>query len=395
VYGVTIAETEKFPRKVHMAWSLTRGDWWQRYHVFYACSEDGGTTWRKSDGSQYALPITEPASEMIFESEVPDRGVWLKDIQLDSKGNPYILFVDGNSISYECRVLLAKRSAGQWVIRPIATCDHMYDDGALVVLADNDFRVYAPTTPSQPHIDGGEIEEWQSTDLGDTWTNTRHLTHGSPYSHNHVKTVFNHPKGDFRVFWNYGDATYPPKTRDVDLFYYGEDLTAPRKMDLSYNLEDIPSGRVLRVSQPEGIESAIRVKGIHMDNVAIEASARTGLPERQHPMLCLRMDEAPSFYGAGVPHGKGKAYMYKKTWTPLGEGAATQDPQVWQAWSFRAFEDRLQFAVDDRILVEARNSEVRGGSVGARVSRSSLYMANIRVRKFALPEPAAVLQRQE
>ncbi|MBM4080526.1 MAG: DUF2341 domain-containing protein, partial [Planctomycetes bacterium] len=48
-YAVTIAETGRYPRKVHIAWSLTRGDWWQRYHVFYAYSDDGGETWRRGD----------------------------------------------------------------------------------------------------------------------------------------------------------------------------------------------------------------------------------------------------------------------------------------------------------------------------------------------------------
>ncbi|MBM4050229.1 MAG: DUF2341 domain-containing protein, partial [Planctomycetes bacterium] len=102
-YAVTIAETGRYPRKVHVAWSLTRGDWWQRYHVFYAYSDDGGETWRRGDGTPYELPITEPTSEMVFESDVPDRGVWLKDIQLDSQGNPYILFIDANSLTYESK----------------------------------------------------------------------------------------------------------------------------------------------------------------------------------------------------------------------------------------------------------------------------------------------------
>ena len=77
-YAVSIAENGRYPRKVHMAWSLTRGDWWQRYHVFYARSDDGGSTWKKSDGTPYSLPVTEPASQLVFESDVPDRGVWLQ-----------------------------------------------------------------------------------------------------------------------------------------------------------------------------------------------------------------------------------------------------------------------------------------------------------------------------
>ncbi len=239
-YAVTIAETGEYPRKVHMAWSVTRGDWWQRYHVFYAYSDDGGYTWKKSDGSTHQLPITEPTSERIFKSDVPDRGVWLKDIQLDSKGNPYILFVDANTLTYDCEWRVAVLRGGKWSIHEIAKCDHMYDAGSLVVLADGDIRAYLPTTPSQPYQDGGDIDEWQSTDGAKTWTNTKHITSGSKYSHNYVKTVFNHQKGDFRVFWCYGDARVPPETRDVELYWYGETLPGAKKMDLSYSPSHMP-----------------------------------------------------------------------------------------------------------------------------------------------------------
>ena len=151
----------------------------------------------------------------------------------------------------------------------------MYDGGSLAIFADNDFRVYGPTTASQPYEDGGEIDEWQSTDGGKTWTNTKRLTSGSKYSHNHVKTVFNHQRGDFRVFWSYGDARKPPETRDVDLYWYGEAMQAPKKMDLAYSPRSMP-GRFLRVSQMAKVESAIRARNFALDHLAIEANAMAG-----------------------------------------------------------------------------------------------------------------------
>ena len=108
----------------------------------------------------------------------------------------------------------------------------MYDGGALAVVLDDDLRIYAPTTPSQPQYDGGEIEEWQSVDGGRTWKNTAHLTTGSTYSHNHVKTVLHHEtgRGEFRIFWSYGDATYPPAVKDVHLYRYGERMGGPKRI---------------------------------------------------------------------------------------------------------------------------------------------------------------------
>ena len=230
VYAITIARTGAFPRTVHIAWSMLGGGtpeeirtkhlWARRYDVYYARSDDGGTTWKRSDGSEYSLPITEETAEKLYESG--EHGVWLKDIQLDPQGNPCILFIDADVATYQSAWKLARRTADGWRISDVAQSDHMYDAGGLVILGEDDFRIYAPTTSSQPHEDGGEIEEWTSSDRGQTWTNTKHLTAGSRYSHNQVKVVFNQGESDFRVLWSYGDSVYPPATRNVYLCRYGE-----------------------------------------------------------------------------------------------------------------------------------------------------------------------------
>jgi len=230
IYAVSIGGTGPFPRAVHVAWSKLGGGtpeevrtkhlWARRYDVYYARSDDGGTTWKRSDGSEYTLPITEETAEKVYESG--EHGVWLKDIQLDPRGDPYILFLDADVATYESTWKVAGRPAEGWQISDVAQSDHMYDAGGLVILGEDDFRIYGPTTGSQAHEDGGEIEEWTSSDRGRTWTNTKHLTAGSRYSHNQVKVVFNRGESDFRVLWSYGDSVYPPATRDVYLCRYGE-----------------------------------------------------------------------------------------------------------------------------------------------------------------------------
>lgn len=238
IYAVTIAETLPFPRKIHMAWSRmgggtpeeirTKALWARRYNVYYACSDDGGTTWKRSDGREYELPIDERQAEKVFDSAA--HGVWLKDIQLDSQGMPCLLFVDGNVRTYQCMWKTALLSPDGWVVSDVAKSDHMYDAGALVLLSDGDFRVWGPTAASQPYEDGGEIEEFQSTDHGGTWAKIKPLTAGSRYSHNQVKTVFNHQKGDFRALWSYGDSNYPPATRNVHLLFHGEGRDTPARV---------------------------------------------------------------------------------------------------------------------------------------------------------------------
>jgi hypothetical protein len=238
IYAVSIAETGSFPRKLHVAWSKmgggtpeevrTKALWARRYNVYYAYSDDGGTTWKKRNGRTYSLPITEDQAELIHDSG--RHGVWLKDIQLSPAGRPYILFLDSDKATYETTWIVATYSADGWRKSDVVTSDHMYDAGGLVILAEDDLRLYAPTTASQDHEDGGEIEEWTSMDEGKTWKNTRHVTSGSAFSHNHVKVVHNGGQGDFRVMWSYGDSHHPPATRDVYLYSYGEDSPSPRRM---------------------------------------------------------------------------------------------------------------------------------------------------------------------
>jgi hypothetical protein len=107
-------------------------------------------------------------------------------------------------------------------------------------------------------------------------------------------------------------------------------------------------------------------------------------------MLCLRVGDG-RFYGAGLPHGQGKIYQYTGRWAMLVEGKQSRAGAPGREWSFRAFGDLLQFAVDGELLAEVRNSDLAHGSVGARVYRSTLYLDTIRVRRFSLPEPSAVV----
>ena len=228
VYGISIAATGDFPRRVHFTWSRLGGGtpeeiatkhlWARRYNVHYACSDDGGYTWRRSDGTPYDLPITEETAEKLYDCG--EHGVWLKDIQLDPAGDPFILFLDADVATYESTWKVARRAGEGWAIVDVTGSDHMYDDGGLLVLGADDLRVIGPTTPSQPRQDGGEMDEWRSVDGGVTWERTRRLTAGSRYSHNCVKVVHNHERGpgDLRVFWSYGDSTSPPETRQVRLY---------------------------------------------------------------------------------------------------------------------------------------------------------------------------------
>ena len=234
IYAMSIAETGDYPRSVHLAWSRLGGGtdeeirtkhlWARRYNIYYACSDDGGRTWRRSDGTLYDLPVKEAAAEKLYDCG--ERGVWLKDIQLGPDGRPFILFIDADPFTYVSHWKCGRFSDDGWRFSDIAVGDHMYDDGGMVI-EDRSVTVYAPTTASQPREDGGEIDVWRSADGDGPWQRGEQLTAGSDLSHNNVKVVFNHQAGpgDMQVFWTYGDSLSPPSTRESRLFAYG------RKMD--------------------------------------------------------------------------------------------------------------------------------------------------------------------
>lgn len=237
IYAVSIAETGDYPRRIHLAWSRLGGGsdeeirtkhlWARRYNIYYAFSQDGGRTWRRSDGGLYKLPVREADAEKLYESG--ERGVWLKDIQLGPDGRPLILFIEADPFTYVSHWKCGRLRGDGWGFSNIAVGDHMYDDGGIVI-EDGSVTVYAPTTASQPGEDGGEIDVWRSADGDGPWKRGEPLTEGSDLSHNNVKVVFNHEAGpgDMQVTWSYGDSVSPPSTAESRLFAYGRNMERPR-----------------------------------------------------------------------------------------------------------------------------------------------------------------------
>jgi hypothetical protein len=239
IYAITVAEDGPYPRRLHMAWSRLGGGsqqqmagkalWARRYDVYYAYTDNAGATWHRSDGTEYELPIGEESAEKIYASGTD--GVWLKDIQLDSAGNPYILFIDAQVETFESTWKVARRNGSGWAVSDVTRSDHMYDAGALL-MTDGAIRVWGPSADLQPHADGGEIEEWVSADGGASWAQGSLLTSGSRFSHNYVRPVMGHQRGSGEVLaiWGYGDSRLPPATRKVELYYAGDGTSEGREI---------------------------------------------------------------------------------------------------------------------------------------------------------------------
>lgn len=85
---------------IHLSW-VWRESWLveTNHDLSYAMSEDGGKTWKRSDGSPYLLPITQATAEMAWE--IPQNSELINQTAMtaDIEGHPYIAtyWRDGNS----------------------------------------------------------------------------------------------------------------------------------------------------------------------------------------------------------------------------------------------------------------------------------------------------------
>lgn len=376
IYLVSIAGTGSYTRKLHTAWTIYNTSTSKREDIFYAKTEDGGTTWKEADGTSYTLPITSLTAEKVFESGTDE--CYMKDIQLDSSGNVYILFSTGSANSWTVKI--AKYSGGTWSNYTVCTHDHPFDSGALVILASSDFRVYFPSTSVQANNDGGEVEEWKSVDGGENWSNTAHITSSSTYSHNYIRTVFNSASdGKFRVFWGYADSIKDTANTNVSMYMYGEQGA---KTLISHE-------KYLRITGGAS-ENVVRAKNCNLADAIFEAKVLPGGTNPGYSVLGGRVTAAGYHYNVRASHsGNSKVYKYTGSWTALDLTGTAKDILNWHLWSIKIENYNIKFDWDYEQLISTSDggSSIANGAIGARVYSSNIGLDNIRVREYCNPEP--------
>jgi len=218
-----------------------------RTNLYYIETTDFGRTWQSADGQKLTLPlkhVKNPA--LVHDYQVQGLNVYLKDIRLDKKQRPVILFL--TSRGYEAgpkndpRTWTTARWTGRkWQIRPVTTSDNNYDMGSLYIEDDGTWRIIAPTeTGPQPYNPGGEMAMWISKDLGENWKKVEQLTKGSLYNHTYARRPVNaHP--DFYAFWADGHGRKPSKSHLYFCDKEGEVRVLPREMT-----EDFVKPKILK-----------------------------------------------------------------------------------------------------------------------------------------------------
>lgn len=182
-----------------------------RTNLYLVQTDDFGRTWKTVGGRHIQTPMEDSACPaLVRDYRAEGRLVYLKDVGLDSEGNPVVLHITSGQHQpgpgADPRYWTIAHWKGlRWIFHRIILASHNYDMGSLYLEPNGTWRLIAPTgTGPQPHGTGGEMAMWISRDEGQSWNKTGSLTKSSLYNHAYARRPVNaHP--EFYAFWADGN----------------------------------------------------------------------------------------------------------------------------------------------------------------------------------------------
>lgn len=158
--------------------------------VYYTCFEKGG--FFKSDGSKISdlenIPFVPGDASIIYQANEENGRAWIADIGQDEHGNPVVLYTKSPEAT-DHRYWYARFDGKEWINHEICksgkwfpqTPDgqqerELYYFGGMTIHPGNADVVYL----SRQINDVFEIERWETTDSGKTWS-TEAITQNSTY----------------------------------------------------------------------------------------------------------------------------------------------------------------------------------------------------------------------
>jgi hypothetical protein len=206
-----------------------------RTNLYYLETTDLGKSWQTVEGKKLEVPVTtveNPA--LVHDYKKEGLNVYLKDIRLDEKDRPVILYLTSKGYASGPRNnprtwRVACWNGTGWEIHPITTSDNNYDMGSLYLEGDT-WRIIAPTEPGpQRYNPGGEMAMWLSKDRGRTWVKEKQLTEYSERNHTYARRPVNaHP--DFYALWADGHGRQPSPSHLYFSDRKGNVYRLPRQM---------------------------------------------------------------------------------------------------------------------------------------------------------------------
>lgn len=256
-YPIFMRGDESPNPSIHVAWNIYDGTKWR--DVYYAYSDDGGVSWKKRDRTELALPLNEHNADVVYQFGFLHG--WVDDLQLTPRFEPIITFFEADDGSVPYNVKIAKFDHGTWITRLVTdTPVSRFNLPVMRMEAGQTMKMYIPIggdpNGNRPGTYGGEIQEFLSTDSGDTWKQSRNITANSPYLNNHVMIVRESDTGrpvansDLQLVWSYGLAEpgkvfgWGPDLESVTEFAYNEPGHEPAQWSLNSDatLTVVPDG---------------------------------------------------------------------------------------------------------------------------------------------------------
>jgi len=166
VTGVRVGADDR----IHIAWLRYDYGGSIREDIYYAYSDDDGETWYNASGTYSASMINKTdaeASYKVFESGSYD--VDLVKVTADSANTPYISFSHGGSPNGTIK--FATWNGSSWEIYNVTSSADLASGrrwSDLYTESTSTHYIYMPLNE--------EIEEYKTTDGGESWSNTKTLT---------------------------------------------------------------------------------------------------------------------------------------------------------------------------------------------------------------------------
>ncbi len=160
------------------------------------------------------------APALVYDYLAEGKLVYLKELRYDTAGQPVIVYLTSRDyrpgMGGAGRMFHAARWDGNhWIIRDIASTDHNYDHGTLLIESaeagsqDETWRFVAPLGPGpQPGQTGGEMRMLISHDRGATWATSHRYTGISGVNHTYARPVLDAHR-DLVALWADGHANQP------------------------------------------------------------------------------------------------------------------------------------------------------------------------------------------
>lgn len=193
--------------------TLVSNEW--KYNLSYLRVDPETGTVCNSEGVALQRPIDIASSKQLCQVwDTQWRGAGLPPVvALDQRGAPAFLHVlSGKSIT-EHAYFYVRKVAGNWLKTRITSSNHQWNSGHLV--CDGDGTLHAFVVVGDGYLSGGymdrhgggRIEEWTSSDHGQTWRKRRHFSpSGGEYRgwrFNNVQPVLNADGSVLHGMWIY------------------------------------------------------------------------------------------------------------------------------------------------------------------------------------------------